>query len=192
MSADEKKPESAPAAAKPAAKPAAAPAAPKPDVSKEEALADEIRRKLEDGIGAIRVQRPRRLWADVPPERFKECVETLGREFGFTYLATITGRDDGERLSALYHLARRDGTVLTLVLSVPRENPVIPTLTDRALQAELYERELADLFGFVVEGLKPGRNYPLPDNWPFPPYPLRKDWQQVPAGALKGKEDQHG
>ena len=34
------------------------------------------------------------------------------------------------------------------------------------------------MLGIKVEGLVPGRRYPLPDDWPKGQYPLRKDWDQ--------------
>jgi membrane-bound hydrogenase subunit beta len=34
------------------------------------------------------------------------------------------------------------------------------------------------MFGIEVEGVPPGRRYPLPDDWPEGQYPLRKDWKQ--------------
>ena len=43
--------------------------------------------------------------------------------------------------------------------------------------AEPYERELADMFGIKIDGLKPGRRYPLPDDFPADQHPLRKDWK---------------
>ncbi|MDD5432403.1 MAG: NADH-quinone oxidoreductase subunit C, partial [Candidatus Omnitrophica bacterium] len=43
--------------------------------------------------------------------------------------------------------------------------------------AEIYEREVVDLFGAKVEGLPPGNRYPLTDDWPTDQFPLRKDWK---------------
>ena len=50
--------------------------------------------------------------------------------------------------------------------------------------AELYERELVDMFGISVEGLPAGNRYPLPDDWPQGQHPLRKDWKKE---MLEGK-----
>jgi len=51
-----------------------------------------------------------------------------------------------------------------------------------------YEKELEDMFGIKVEGLPPGRRYPLPDDFPTDQYPLRKDWKFVqPAEELEAK-----
>ena len=45
--------------------------------------------------------------------------------------------------------------------------------------AQVYERELVDLFGAQVEGLPPGNRYPLTDDWPTDEHPLRKDWKPI-------------
>ena len=67
--------------------------------------------------------------------------------------------------------------MLNLKTTVPKDKPVIKTVTDYFKQAVLYERELEDLLGMKVEGLPEGRRYPLPDNWPVGDHPLRKDWK---------------
>ena len=52
--------------------------------------------------------------------------------------------------------------------------------------AEIYEREVVDLFGVTIEGLPPGNSYPLPDDWPKGQYPLRKDWKpELKKGEVK-------
>ena len=52
----------------------------------------------------------------------------------------------------------------------------------------LTTEELEDMFGIKVDGLPPGRRYPLPDDFPTDQYPLRKDWKFVqPAEELEAK-----
>ena len=123
---------------------------------------------------AVRVVRIRRMSVDVGSADFIALLDFLRTEQQFVMLCTITGQDEGEQLSAIYHLAREDGIVLNLKLSVPSEQPVIPTITGRFSVATLYERELVDMFGFTVEGLPSGKRYPLPDGWAEGVFPLRK------------------
>ena len=133
-----------------------------------------------DGKG--RVARARRLFVDVPNANFREILDFAIKELGFSILTTMTGTDDGETLGFMYHLASMNGMVLNLKISAPKADPVIKTVTDLFPSAEMYEREVMDLLGAKVEGLKPGRRYPLYENWPAGQYPLRKDW-------LYNKED---
>jgi Ni,Fe-hydrogenase III component G len=149
----------------------------------EAAIQSELTSKFPFLADRIRLQRERRLWADVPAEKFLEVFEYAHRHMGFTILVTITGHDFGQSLAAMYHLARESGVMLNVTVSVPRETPVLPTVSGFFPAADAYERELIDLLGMKVEGLPPGNRYPLPDDWPQGEYPLRKDWKPRAAAA---------
>jgi len=41
------------------------------------------------------------------------------------------------------------------------------------------------MLGVQIEGLPPGKRYPLPDNWPAGQYPLRKDWKTEMLDAVQ-------
>ena len=138
--------------------------------------------------GAVRIQRPRRMFVDVPREHFGAVFEYLARESGFTILCAITGLDQGGMLAALYHLAQETGIVLTVTVAVPKEAPVLPTVTGYFPAADAYEREMVDLLGMDVVGLPPGPRYPLPDDWPAGEYPLRKDWRSPEEAPLPEAE----
>jgi membrane-bound hydrogenase subunit beta len=126
----------------------------------------------------VRVQRDRRIFADVPKEKLEDVLKYAMKELDFVFLCTMSGLDEGENLSFIYHLTRQDGVILSLKISVPKTNPVIKTVTDYFKGAEIYEREVMDLLGAKVEGLPEGKHYPLPDDWPEGQYPLRKDWKK--------------
>lgn len=127
----------------------------------------------------IRIPRPRRIFLDVPLDKFGEVLDFSRRKLKFIHLCTITGLDEGENLSFIYHLAKEDakGVVLNIKTSAPKSNPVIKIVTSDYPDADAYERELVDLFGARVEGLAEGHRYPLTDEWPTDQHPLRKDWK---------------
>jgi NADH:ubiquinone oxidoreductase subunit C len=126
------------------------------------------------------LSRERRLWVVVKPADLKPVLQWLKDNLGFYHVSTITGLDRGEQFEALYHLT--DGVVeLTVRTAVPRANPHLPTVTDILPGATLYERELHDMFGFVIDGHPDPRRYVLPEDWPDGVYPLRKDYK-VNAG----------
>lgn len=125
----------------------------------------------------VRVQRDRRVYAEVDYGNFIEVFEYAIQKLNFTFLCTITGLDEGDKISFIYHLTTQSGIILNLKTGVPKEKPILKTIIGYFRGAEIYERELVDLLGVKVEGLPEGKRYPLPDDWPLDQYPLRKDWK---------------
>jgi Ni,Fe-hydrogenase III component G len=94
------------------------------------------------------------------------------------YLAAITGLDLGAEaaeLEVLYHFCA-GSAVITLRLRLPVEAPVVPTLSKIIPIAEIFERELSEMFGITVTGLAAPHHLYLPDEWPDAVYPLRKEF----------------
>jgi NADH-quinone oxidoreductase subunit C len=137
---------------------------------------------------SFKIVRPRRLTLDVAYEKFSEVFDFLVHQGKFDILCTITGTDEGEYLGFIYHLAREGGVTLNLKTRAPKSNPVIQTITGVFPGAEIYEREVVDLFGAKVQGLRQGNRYPLTDDWPADEHPLRKDWKPSDSS---GEEANH-
>ena len=145
-------------------------------MANEERIVDQLKEQFPAASDTIRVQRDRRIWIDVPYSDFAGFFDYIVRNMNFTALSAITGLDEGDNLSVLYHIARRDGTLMNVKTSVPRSDPRLKSVMELFPAAVLYERELVDLLGFTVDGLPEGNRYPLVDDWPKWQYPLRKDW----------------
>ena len=143
----------------------------------EESIVQGLTGKFAYLADTVKVQRIRRIIADVDQPHFEEVFAYARNELGFTVLCTITGLDEGATMGFIYQMARTDGIVFSLKFSAPKDKPVIQTMIRYFPSAEIYERELMDLLGAQVEGLGPGNRYPLPDTWPRDEYPLRKDWK---------------
>lgn len=137
--------------------------------------------------GRIKTQRDRRIVAEVEYRYFFDVFNYAVKELGFSILCTITGLDEIQNFTFIYHLARIEGTVLNIKTRVPRDNPVINSITGIFPNADIYEREIADLLGVSINGLADGIRYPLPDDWPKGEYPLRKDWKK-PSHADNKRE----
>jgi membrane-bound hydrogenase subunit beta len=148
-------------------------------MSKEESIAQELSKKFPYLEGGIKITRPRRIFLEVDSARLEEVLEYALKNLGFLHLISITGLDEQDKLGFIYHLGQDSGVVLNLKISVLKTHPVIKTITKYFSGAEIYERELVDLFGAKVEGLPAGNRYPLTDDWPAGQYPLRKDWKPV-------------
>ena len=163
-------------------------------MANEETIRQELAAKVPFLTEKIVVKRERRIFAEVPADRFMEVLEHVKLAMSFVNLCTMTGLDEGDNLAFYYHLARNDGTMLNLKIAVPKTKPVIKTVSGLFPGGVIYEREVVDLLGADVEGLPPGERYPLPDNWPAGQYPLRKDWKPEmldAAGFTKG-DIKHG
>ena len=131
---------------------------------------------------------PRRIFLNVPESAFMDIMWFVFTEMGFTHLCTITGLDIGGRFEFIYHVSNQDGIILNIKYQTHGvDDVVIPSVLPIYQGAVFYERELSGLFGIKVNGLPPGRQYPLPDNWPVGQYPMRKDW--APEN-LEGKHEQ--
>jgi len=158
-------------------------------MAEEEDILKELGEKFVSLAGKGRIARARRIFLEVPAAEFAQVFLYVHREMKFSGMTTITGQDVGTNLTAMYHMTRVSGVVLNLIVAVPKENPVLPTVTPYFPAADAYERELIDLLGMKVEGLAPGARYPLPDGWPEGQYPLRKEWNAkmldgAPASAM--------
>jgi Ni,Fe-hydrogenase III component G len=122
--------------------------------------------------------RENRLDVTLPPKALLAAVsELMQDEWG--YLAAITGLDPGlpsGELWVLYHFAGGP-VVVTLRISLPRENPEVPTIREIVPLAGIYEQELHEVLGVTVIGLPDTGRLFLSDDWPEGIYPLRKEFQ---------------
>jgi NADH:ubiquinone oxidoreductase subunit C len=78
-----------------------------------------------------------------------------------------------DRLEALYQFVS-GAVIATLRVSVAYHDATLPTICPVIPSATLYERELQEMFGIVVQGTPETRRLLLPDDWPENVYPLRK------------------
>jgi len=156
---------------------------------------NKIKKILEDKFpylrDKVRVIRPRRISLDVENLNLRVVLRFAVEDMHFSILATITGLDETPMFGIIYHIASESGIIIDMKTTVPREKPVIMSIIDIFCNAEIYERELIDLFGMQVDGMPIGKRYPLPDNWPLGQYPLRKDWDQSVLGNDFSTDKQH-
>jgi len=150
-------------------------------------IMERIKTLLGERVGEIVNPSPRRIFLNVEYPNLTAALAVLKDSLGFTYLATITGLDLGESFEILYHLAN-EYTNLNVRTQIPKASPHLPSVCGVIPGAILYERELQDMFGIVVDGIPDPRRLVLPDDWPDGQYPLRKDWkferpeEKIPGG----------
>jgi NADH-quinone oxidoreductase subunit D/NADH-quinone oxidoreductase subunit C/D len=115
----------------------------------------------------------------VPADQLVDFAVALRDEFGYDFLSSVTGVDylPEEMMEVVYHAYQTTGGPgLVYKVQVPRDNPVVPSLTPEFPGAGLQEREAWDLLGIRFEG-HPNHKRVL--TWEgFEGHPLRKDWQE--------------
>jgi Ni,Fe-hydrogenase III component G len=141
-----------------------------------EEIIKSLETKLKGAVFNIVAPRERRIFAETSLPKLVEVTRLL-KEWGMVNIGMITGLDGGDKFEVIYHFYDIHGLLLNLKIFTPRNDPKIPTVTSVFPGVFLYERELMDLLGIIVEGIPPGRRYPVPDDWPEGEYPLRKDWK---------------
>ena len=149
------------------------------------ALAEQI---VEAWDWTTEVSRPRPDRLDVNVKVLNELLPIIVglRVKRLGYLSAIVGIDLGpeaNEMEVLYYFCP-ESAVITLRVRVPRQNASLPSLCEIIPSAEVFERELREMFGIEITGLRTTEHLYLPDDWPADVYPLRRDFD--PA-ALNGK-----
>jgi Ni,Fe-hydrogenase III component G len=142
-----------------------------------ESLLEQAVQLIGDRASGQSAPEPGRIDLTVEPARLVDCASVLTKEH-WGYLSAITGLDLGPqdgRLEVLYHFCQK-AAVLTLRVTLPRNEPVVPSICGVIPSATLFERELMEMFGVVCEGTPDPRRLFLADDWPAGVYPLRKDF----------------
>ncbi|MDD4137572.1 MAG: NADH-quinone oxidoreductase subunit C [Methanoregula sp.] len=124
----------------------------------------------------VRVSRERRIMVYIPSGLLIGMLAFL-KDQGVTHISTITAVDRIKEhlFELLYHLYWENNEI-SVRIEIPRENPVVPTVTAVLPGALTYEREIQDMFGIRVDQIPNPERLLLPDNWPAGEYPLRKDY----------------
>ena len=138
-------------------------------------MANDLKQRFGSKVTESLVQRARRLFITITPDSLTEIMRHLAQN-GYQHVSTITGVDLGQTLGVIYHLIGGN-VVLSLKTSIPKTDPKLSTIVDIVPGAELYEREIHDMFGVVFEGHPDLSPLILPEKWPNGLYPLRKEWK---------------
>ncbi len=115
----------------------------------------------------------------VETKHLVEFAHRLCDELGYDYLASLTAVDyhPENLLEVVYHASRMTGgPSVVYKVQVPRDNPVVPSLTPLFPGANFQEREAWDLMGIRFSGHPDLRRILTWDG--FAGHPLRKDWKE--------------
>ena len=139
---------------------------------------------------ATEVSHPRPNQIDVKVKNLNELVPIVVglRVKRLGYLSAIVGLDLGpeaNEMEVLYHFCPGDA-VIGLRVRIPRQGGAVPSLSEVIPSAEVFERELHEMFGIEITGLRNTERLYLPERWPEGVYPLRKDFDPAVLAAQAG------
>jgi Ni,Fe-hydrogenase III component G len=156
------------------------------------ALASEI---VKSWDWATEVSHPNSKTLEVKVNSLQELVSIVValRVKRLGHLSAIVGMDLGPQageIEVLYYFCPGDA-IIVLRLRVARQGGSLPSLCDVVPSAEVFERELREMYGIELVGLHtPDRLY-LPEDWPDGVYPMLKDFNpQVLNGDQPGDQPQ--
>jgi len=139
-----------------------------------ETIIDKLRQEIgTESIYKSSEPRPNRIFVWIDRVKQREAIRFL-KEQGFTHLSAITGLEAEDGIELLYHLSN-GGTELTLRITLPLNENIVPTISDIIPGAVLYEREVYDLLGVKFDGHPNLTRLILPDEAPEDFHPLRKN-----------------
>jgi len=114
----------------------------------------------------------------LPVEKWLDVAAMLTGELGIAHLSAITAqqRDASQgEIEVMYHFWHGRG--ITFVLTLPADNPEIPSITTIIPGADFYEREAAEMFGISFTGRETTPHLLLPDDWDeAPPFTGRNNY----------------
>ena len=134
---------------------------------------EELRGIIQPHLEEVISEEERRVTVKAKRDEYKDLLEAL-RNQGTRHLTSITGTDLGEEFELIYHLNWKEGTLLNVKITVPKDEGTVETVTDLFPGAILYERENMEMLGLEVEDHPDPRRLFLAEDWPENGHPLRE------------------
>ena len=112
----------------------------------------------------------------IKPEKIVDAARVLRDRCGAEMLHLVSGVDYADRMEVVYHFAKvaPPAAMYCVKVTVPRADPVAPTLAREWKSADWMERETWDLLGIRFSGHPHHYRILLPEDWEG--HPLRKDY----------------
>jgi membrane-bound hydrogenase subunit beta len=120
------------------------------------------------------------LWFHVETNFFKEAVRHLFTFEQYPHFAVTSGYDLGGTIELVYHFSLFHGErgrelSLNMTVSLPKDNPVIDTITDLIPGALISEQEKQEMLGVKIHGIPKDARVFVADDIPKDVFPWRRD-----------------
>ena len=145
----------------------------------EETLVQKIQESLSDKIESVDVLQKNHVVVLAKKDSLIEVAEALRDDYGFTYPSAAGGMDypDDNRMQMMYYAMNPEtNNQVVLKVNIPRDNLVLPTMTDVWGAMSFHEREAWEMIGIEFEGHDNMIPLLLPPDWKGG-HPLRKDFK---------------
>ncbi|MEM2906871.1 MAG: NADH-quinone oxidoreductase subunit C [Candidatus Odinarchaeota archaeon] len=147
------------------------------ELKNEYEIVEELKTLLGSDLLEYKVPRVNRVWITVPNGKHYKVAEYLYNKMGVWFISTVTGLDLKDHFEVLFHFLDMQRKVeITVRVPVSKDKPELESLTDFYPGANLYEREVYDMFGIVFKGHPNLKRLLLAETFPKGEHPLRKDW----------------
>jgi len=144
----------------------------KPDRSEED-VANAIKSKF-SVVEVLKVA-PRKIFLKVNRENFLDVCKYMRDELSFEHNSCVSPVDYMDHFTVVYHISSWTNQIMAEVhVDLPRDDPVVDSITPLWGGANWHEREAFDLMGIVFKGHPDLRRIMLPEEFKF--HPLRKDF----------------
>jgi len=120
------------------------------------------------------------LWFHVETRFLKDAVKHLFTFEQYPHFAVTSGYDLGDTIELVYHFSLFHGErgrelSLNITVSLPKDNPVIDTITDLIPGALISEQEKQEMLGVKIHGIPKNARVFVADDFPKDVYPWRRD-----------------
>jgi len=137
------------------------------------------------------LQNENELVLEVNPAKIREISQEIAVSLEGTLVSLFA--NDERALNgkyAVYYIwaLRKEGCFILLRTLLEPENPCFISITNQIHQADLYEREIRDLYGLIPLGHPDSRSLIFHGNWPEEVFPLRKDFERAFRPPFADKE----
>jgi len=156
-------------------------------------IVDKLDDRFAEAIVRSDIPNDSRLIVYVRRESVKDVAKYVFRDLDARYCVGI-GIDDREN-SGGYMVSHdfaldRENILMSLVVPLSADDPVLPSISEIVPAAGWSEREMRDLVGITAEGMVNPKRLVLPDGWPEDIHPLRKDvpWNIKPPNYDENKK----
>jgi len=147
-------------------------------------IADRYKARFGEQVSLLRIAErcegvkkiPKRsVWFTVPRDLLVDAFREL-KEIDYPHLSVISAVDTGDAVDLLYHATigyghRHQEILVTFIVSLPKNDLVVPTISGEIPGAVYTEREKQEMIGVTVSGIPDNRGLFLPDDFPKGVYP---------------------